>query len=161
MGSLSQYLDIGIIYVQCSVPPGQARQSVCLSVLNIFIAFIITHVYKGFEQQFLQLTRFSPKNKYDKIWHNKDMNYMLQNKNGHTVVDIWLNVKYRFVKVSLYVSKEVRLGCNIAINLNFGMNSKSLHFNANSEGIWQKCVFHRMSDCLLQHCLVILEKTKR
>lgn len=89
------------------------------------------------------------------------MNYTLQNKNGHTVVDIWLNVKYRFVKVSLYVSKEVRLGCNIAINLNFGMNSKSLHFNANSEGIWQKCVFHRMSDCLLQHCLVILEKTKR
>lgn len=54
------------------------------------------------------------------------MNYMLQNKNGHTVVDIWLNVKYQFVKVSLYVSKEVRLGCNIAINLNFGMNSKSL-----------------------------------
>lgn len=66
------------------------------------------------------------------------MNYMLQNKNGHTVVDIWLNVKYRFVKVSLYVSKEVRLGCNIAINLNFGMNSKSLHFKAISEGIWQK-----------------------
>lgn len=74
------------------------------------------------------------------------MNYTLKNKNGHTVVDIWLNVKYRFVKVSLYVSKEVRLGCNIAINLNFGMNSKSLHFNAISEGIWQKCVFHRMSD---------------
>lgn len=67
------------------------------------------------------------------------MNYTLQNKNGHTVVDIWLNVKYQFVKVSLYVSKEVRLGCNIAINLNFGMNSKSLHFNANSEGMTKMC----------------------
>lgn len=43
---------------------------------------------KGLNKSFLQLTRFSPKNKYDKIWHNKDMNYMLQNKNGHTVVDI-------------------------------------------------------------------------
>lgn len=79
MGSLSQYLDIGIIYVQCSVPPGQARQSVCLSVLNIFIAFIITHVYKGFEQKFLHL-------KINMIKYG--IIKTLQNKNGHTVVDI-------------------------------------------------------------------------
>lgn len=132
-------------------------QTVCL-----FVCFEYFYcIYNNTCIQRVWTKVFTPKNKYDKIWHNKDMNYTLQSKNGHTVVDIWFNVKYRFVKVSLYVSKEVRLGCNIAINLNFDMNSKSLHFNANSEGIWQKCVFHRMSDCLLQHCLVILEKTKR
>lgn len=41
------------------------------------------------------------------ICYNKDMNYMLKNKNGYIVVDILLNVKYWFIKVFLYVLKEV------------------------------------------------------
>lgn len=103
---------------------------------------------KGLNKSFYNLRGSHLKiNMIKYICHNKDMNYTLKNKNGHTVVDISLNVKYRFVKVFLYVSKEVQLSCNIAINLHFGMNSKSLHFNTNSEGRWQKCVFHRMSGC--------------
>lgn len=80
-------------------------QTVCL-----FVCFEYFYcIYNNTCIQRVWTKVFTPKNKYDKIWHNKDMNYTLQSKNGHTVVDIWLNVKYRFVKVSLYVSKEVIL----------------------------------------------------